>query len=80
MYNADSKIDFCDLTKGVQTVIMSVAFQYGYLPNRTPKFWNAVVNQDWVKAVWHLENFGDVYKRRRLKEAKLLLEHLLKTK
>ena len=56
-----------------QTVIASVAFQYGTsLDKRTPKFWAAVTQQNWKSAVDILKNFGDHYSKRRNQEAALL--------
>lgn len=63
---------FEDLPAQAQTVIASVAFQYGTLSTRTPKFWAAVTKQDWVEAVKLLRDFGDSYPTRRGKEADLL--------
>lgn len=82
LYNkhTEGKIDFYSLDKAVQTVIMSVAFQYGNLPTRTPNFWKVVTSGDWERAVWHLENFGDSYRTRRRKEAKLLRNYLKQRK
>jgi len=76
LYNRDSELVFTSLDGSIQTVIMSVAFQYGDLSRRTPNFWGVVTKGDWNRAVWHLENFGDRYKTRRKKEAKVLRSHL----
>ena len=52
------------------TVVTSVAFQYGpALSVRTPKFWRAVVHNDWTAMLAELRNFGDRYKTRRNREA-----------
>jgi hypothetical protein len=68
-----SEVHFTDLPGEAQTVISSVAFQYGVnLQRRTPKFWKAVIAQDWKEAVAILNNFGDAYSARRRKEAALL--------
>lgn len=75
-FNADSKLDFCNLDEKVQTVIMSVAFQYGNLRTRTPRFWKRVINGRWIDAKYELQNFGDSFPTRRNKEAKLLLEFI----
>jgi GH24 family phage-related lysozyme (muramidase) len=77
-YNAAVRADktkkaFEDLPGQAQTAIASVAFQYGTrLSFRTPKFWKAVVSQDWKDATKVLRNFGDVYPTRRGLEADLL--------
>lgn len=71
--NLSSKGIFAHLPPQAQTVIASVSFQYGVnLDARTPKFWDVVVKEDWIKAIKILKNFGDMYPTRRKKEAKLL--------
>ena len=67
-----SGVDFAQLPAPMQTVIASVAFQYGDLASRTPKFWAQVVARDWSSALANLRNFGDSYGTRRRKEADLL--------
>src|SRR5690606_10431386 len=47
LYNRDSKLKFNSLDGALQTVIMSVAFQYGDLSKRTPNFWRVVTSGDW---------------------------------
>lgn len=71
-YSRASSVAFCDLPGVAQTVIASVAFQYGDLTRRTPNFWKQVTAQDWPAAVINLRNFGDRYPTRRNKEADLL--------
>lgn len=61
--------DFDHIPDQAQTVIASVAFQYGDLETRCPKFWLAACGQDWDKVIIELENFGDRYPMRRKKEA-----------
>lgn len=64
---------FDALPDAIQTVMVSVAFQYGAnLAKRTPRFWAALCAQDWAAGARELENFGDHYPTRRLSEAKLL--------
>ena len=64
---------FEDLKPEFQTVITSVSFQYGLgLARSAPKFWEAVVGQDWKLAVKILRNFQDQYPTRRNKEADLM--------
>ena len=63
---------FYNIPKEAQTVVASVAFQYGDLSKRTPKFWKAVTNGKWNDAIAELEDFGDKYDKRRNKEADLL--------
>jgi len=62
---------FEDLPSEAQTVILSVAYQYGAdLRRRTPRFWDRVVRQDWQAAVEELRDFGDaVHEKRRKREA-----------
>lgn len=64
--------DFAALPAAAQTVIASVAFQYGDLASRTPNFWKQVVAHDWNAAYGNLQNFGDRYATRRRQEATLL--------
>ncbi len=72
-YNASSSFDFCELPKEAQTVIASVAFQYGvYLQQSAPMFWSAVIKKDWKKAYEILLDFKEAYSTRRKKEAKYL--------
>lgn len=63
---------FRSLPREAQTVIMSVAFQYGSLPTRTPTFWRYAVQQDWISMERELRNFGDAYASRRIREADYL--------
>lgn len=51
------------------TVIASVAFQYGDLPRRCPRFWERAVRRDWPAVIAELRDFGDRYPTRRRKEA-----------
>ena len=76
LYNRDSELNFYNLPSVYQTVVMSVAFQYGDLSRRTPNFWGKVTKGDWRGAEWHLRHFGDKYKTRRNREAKLLRSYL----
>lgn len=55
-----------------QTVVASVAFQYGSLLTRTPNFWRQVTRGEWRSALDNLRHFGDRYPTRRNKEADLL--------
>lgn len=67
-------LKFQELPWQAQTVMISVAFQYGNLCTETPQFWEALTAQDWVKTISILEDFKDKYKPRRLREAALLKE------
>lgn len=65
--------DFSDLDANKQTVIASVAFQYGSnLEEATPNFWQQVISGDWEAAKKNLLNFGDSYSSRRKREASLI--------
>ncbi len=68
-----AKKQFFALPAEAQTVIASVAFQYGTnLSAAAPKFWKAASSQDWKETVKILKAFGDAYPTRRGKEAKRL--------
>ena len=73
--NAD--VTFNQLPCACQTIIASVAFQYGNLSIRTPNFWLQVTSGDWKGALKNLRNFGDKYPSRRNKEAELLEQWLV---
>ena len=63
----DALLDRC------QTIIVSVAFQYGaFLSKRTPNFHHQITTGRWRDAYENLMNFGDDYPSRRQREA----EHL----
>jgi Bacterial toxin homologue of phage lysozyme, C-term len=73
-YNASAHMAFANLPDRAQTVIVSVAFQYGTgLAKACPKFWAAAIVQNWAGMVHELQNFGDQYTPRRLKEANYLM-------
>lgn len=59
--SSDAQTDFDDLPDECQTVVASVAFQYGNLSTRTPNFWKQVTAEDWDAATTNLRNFGDKY-------------------
>lgn len=67
---------FTALADECQTVIASVAFQYGHLPSRTPNFWRQVTIGKWWEALANLRDFGDRFPTRRNKEADLLERRL----
>jgi hypothetical protein len=75
-FDETADVSFEDLPDGVQTVIASVAFQYGSLQKRTPNFWRQITSGDWQGAYRNLQNFGDDYGTRRKKEAVLLKQSL----
>lgn len=59
-----------------QIVLLSVKYQYGNLPKRTPKFWKYAKNNDWRSVYYELMNFGDAYPTRRKMEAKLIEKYI----
>jgi len=65
-------MQFDSLSDECQTVVASVAFQYGSLATKCPNFWRQVTNGDWFEAYKNLCDFGDAYGTRRRKEAALL--------
>jgi GH24 family phage-related lysozyme (muramidase) len=72
-FNAASPTDFDALKPAQQTVIASVAYQYGVgLDERTPNFWRQVTTGDWAGAIANLCSFGDDFSTRRNKEADYL--------
>ena len=75
-FNDSAIMRFDELPDGVQTVIASVAFQYGDLRSRTPNFWRQITTGDWQGAYRNLRDFGDDYSTRRNLEADLLKSSL----
>ena len=75
-YNDNSDFSFSFLDGKKQTVIVSVAYQYGSLKKRCPKFFEAVTKGLWKVAASELDDFGDAYPIRRKKEAALLRSSL----
>lgn len=67
---------FAYLPDAMQTVIMSVAFQYGAIWSRCPKFWQCALRRDASGMIAELLNFGDDFPTRRRKEAAYLESHL----
>ena len=66
------KPKFEDLTSAQQTVVASVAFQYGSL-DKAPKFRAAAQEGRWDDVQGELRNFGDAYGTRRVSEADYLM-------
>ena len=75
-FNNAATVRFDELPDGIQTVIASVAFQYGDLRSKTPNFWRQITTGDWQGAYSNLRNFGDSYPTRRNLEADLLKSSL----
>lgn len=73
-YDRDSKINFNSLTENQKCVLLSVKYQYGNLPKRTPKFWGFATANDWESVYYELMEFGDNYKTRRHREARLIAQ------
>lgn len=74
-YDAASDRPFRYLEQQAQTVIASVAFQFGTdLAKAAPRFWRQVVARDWKAAHANLLNFGCAYRTRRRKEAAYLAD------
>lgn len=68
-----AKTPFDALPGRAQTVLASVAYQYGAgLDQRCPRFWGCMTRQDWQSAISELHAFGDAYEARHLKEAAYL--------
>lgn len=63
---------FVSLPDRAQTVIASVAFQYGVLARKTPHFWAAACARDYESMHAILKDFGDDYPTRRHAEADYL--------
>jgi hypothetical protein len=63
-----------ELTDERQTVVMSVAWQYGTPWKRCPTFWRYATSGDWTGVIAELRDFGDAYPTRRGKEANYLEE------
>ena len=71
-YDSAAETGFALLPAALQTVIASVAFQYGDLAKRCPRFWNAAINADAIAMIRELKEFGDRYITRRQREADYL--------
>ncbi|MEZ2300783.1 MAG: pesticin C-terminus-like muramidase [Microcoleus sp.] len=70
-YDSVSSVLFKDIPSQAQTVIMSIARQFGL--NFTGSIWPMFTKQNWSEAVNDLKtNFGPSYKERRNAEANLL--------
>ena len=75
-FNRGSDVPYNELHPYKKIVLLSVKYQYGNLPKRTPKFWGYSVSGEWKAAYQELRNFGDDYPTRRNKEADLLQQAL----
>jgi len=72
LYKSYSRDDWTTVPDAAQTVIASVAWQYGDVAHKCPHFWETVCQKDWRSTITVLENFGDAYTTRRSKEAAYL--------
>jgi hypothetical protein len=75
-YRHDAGVAFEAIPDAAQTVCASVAYQYGAIWQRTPKFWEYLCRQDWKATIAELRAFGDAYPTRRRTEANYLAKAL----
>ena len=75
-WEKDSGQSFDLLSKEQATVLASVAFQYGDLKTKTPKFYKLALAGNWQGVYEELLNFKDRYGSRREKEAAYLKKYL----
>lgn len=73
LFDRDALLKFEQIPDRAQTVVASVAFQYGSIDNDCPRFWRCVTHFDWSAAYSELLNFGDGFAPRRKREAAYLL-------
>ena len=71
-FNGASELEFNELPEQHQTVIASVAFQYGINGIQTHNFWGQVTRGQWTEAIANLRNYRDAFGARRNREADLL--------
>lgn len=71
-YRTYSRDSWSTVPDAAQTVIASVAWQYGDVAHKCPHFWEAVCEKNWKVTISVLENFGDAYTTRRNHEAQYL--------
>jgi hypothetical protein len=75
-WEKDSGQSFDLLSQEQATVLASVAFQYGDLKTKTPKFYKLALAGDWQGVYNVLMDFEDNYPTRREKEAAYLQKYL----
>lgn len=75
---SEATVPFGALPEHYQTVVASVACQYGDLSKRTPTFWKYVTAGMWLEAYKELREFRDRYDTRRNKEADYLIQGTVK--
>ena len=71
-FNGASELEFNELPGQHQTVIASVAFQYGINGIQTHNFWGQVTRGQWTEAIANLRNYRDAFGTRRNREADLM--------
>lgn len=71
-WNLDSADEWDALDDRQQTIVMSVAWQYGSPNKRCPTFWGHATGGRWEDVIRELRDFGDAYPTRRNKEADYL--------
>lgn len=75
-FDKESKTKFFDIPANVQTVLVSISYQYGslkYTKNRNAnRLWQLAIEGDWEGFERLLRDFGDKYVIRRRREADLL--------
>jgi hypothetical protein len=77
-FDSQSSVPFQQLDPAKQTVLASLAYQYGPdLDQRASSFFKAAVQGQWDRAARVLRNFGDDYPSRRKREAELLHQSLM---
>lgn len=71
-YQKSAGVPFENLSPAQKSVLMSLKYQYGSLPERTSKFWGYATANDWQGVIDELNDFGDNFPTRRKKEAAML--------
>lgn len=74
-YHGATGQDFKALPDAAQTVMASLQWQYGAMPERCPTFWRLCCARDWAGVINELRHFGDKYPTRRNREADYLAAH-----
>lgn len=70
--NSVAELPLNQLSDEQQTVLASVAYQYGDLAKRTPKFWGHATEGNWPCVISELRYFRDAFPTRRNREADVL--------
>lgn len=76
LYDKESKLKFFDIPANIQTVLVSISYQYGSLKytkfRNANRLWQLAIEGDWEGFERLLRDFGDNYAIRRRREADLL--------